>query len=827
MFCSRFDTVYGVCEPAPLTPWQDFKRQCRKFFYRTVEGNAITKKSLYRTLTNWIPVIDWLPKYEWRSSLLPDVIAGITIGFLNTPQGVAYAMATKTPPVTGLYVSFFPLLVYFMMATSRHLSLGTDAVTSVMASKIVHDHALFAEDANGNVTHPEFKELPYNGSVYTIAEWSQIEIASAAGFLCGIWQLIFGLIGAGGLVVYFSDQLVQGFTCGAAFHVFTSQLGSVFGVTGLHDHYGAFKLINIYANFFQVIRSTHVTTFVVGLISVIFLIVVKFFINGNRKIMSVIKVPIPAELFVVIFGTLASHLMNMEKDYGVKIIKKIPIGFPSPQLPHFSKMSEMIGDTFAIAVVSLSISITLGLLFASKHGYSIDPDQEFKAMGVAKIFGSFFQCFPSSASVARTAVQNDVGGKTQIVSLVQCTIVLAVIVYFGKFLEPLPKACLGAIVMVSVLKLMFQIGELITLWSLSWIDMFIFLLVFLGVIILDVDLGLAVGIGCAIATVMLRLQKPKVGPIGRIPGTDIYRRTDVYSTAVEVLGIKIVRVDAPIYFANASYIKRRVYAWADLYNLIKKYKGTKAYEKKQETEPEQKHNFAFTNNISVNDGDGDSMERRMRTRKLSRESAGARSITSSIRRLSLLAGGRRRSAHTNIDMEILNKVRHTYESHADEIDADTLTMAETVPTKHLIIDCSEVCFVDVTGVGFLKKCSMECSAIDVELLLACTNKPVRDMLVLCKADEYIKPHQLFVTLHDAVLYALNVQRRAGSNSAAMNIHNKLMHVTTDEAAPPSRKVSVAYEAAPPSRKTSTTAYEYVNRGFQRHGSINSYASSRK
>lgn len=66
---------------------------------------------------------------------------------------------------------------------------GTDAVTSVMTSKIVSEHALFAEDSNGNITHPEYLELAYNGSRYTIAEWSQIQIASAAGFLCGIWQV--------------------------------------------------------------------------------------------------------------------------------------------------------------------------------------------------------------------------------------------------------------------------------------------------------------------------------------------------------------------------------------------------------------------------------------------------------------------------------------------------------------------------------------------------------------------------------------------------------------------------------------------------------------
>ncbi|XP_055346632.1 pendrin-like [Paramacrobiotus metropolitanus] len=796
-----FDATYGLWQPGPpLTPWQDLQRQCRKFWARSVQGKRITKRSVYRKVVNWLPVIDWLPRYDWRSNLVADFVAGLTIGFLNTPQGVAYAMATYTPAVTGLYVSFFPLLVYFLMATSRHLSLGTDAVTSVMTSKILSQHAKFARDAStGNIIHPEYNELPYNGSVYTIAEWSQIEIASAAGFLCGIWQLAFGLIGAGGLVVYFSDQLVQGFTCGAAFHVFTSQLRSVFGVKGLQDYYGPLKIINTYINFFKVIATTHIATFIVGAISVVFLIAVKFGINGNRRIMAVIKVPVPAELFIVIFGTLISYLMGLEVNYGVSIIKKIPLGLPAPQLPDFSKMGTMIGDTFAISVVSMSISITLGLLFASRHGYSIDPNQEFKAMGLAKVFGAFFQCFPSSASVARTAVQNDVGGKTQIVSLVQCTIILIVVLALGKFLEPLPKPCLGAIVMVSVLKLMFQIAELLTLWKLSFVDWSIFLAVFMGTIILDVDLGLAVGVGWSIATVMLRLQKPKVGPLGRLPGTDIYRRADVYPSAVEVLGIKIVRVDAPIYFANASYIKRRLYAWADLNNIIKQYRETKEYATTQETEPENLHNFAFTNNITTVDENADVEEDKQR--RISRMSVSGPTLTtqrsSGSRRMSLF--NVKRLVQPNIDMEILNDVRHSYQSQTES--DETLSMAEMVPIKHLIIDCSEICFVDVTGAGFLKKCATECAAVDVELVLACTTKAVRDMLDLCGVSEYIKPHQVFVTLHDAVLYALNIQRRSGTNSAALNMHNTLLRLNTEEA-----KDLVFLPT--------TRTHEYVNKAYE-------------
>ncbi|GAU96812.1 hypothetical protein RvY_08199 [Ramazzottius varieornatus] len=758
----RFDLAYGLCEPGPpLSPWNNVKRMAAKSWARTKGNSRCSPRIGLNCVTRWFPALDWVPKYNWRTSLLMDFAAGVTIGFLNTPQGVAYAILTLCPPVTGLYVSFFPLLVYFLMASSRQCSLGTDAITSLMTSKIVRQYALFPEDTNGVLVHPEYNAL-VNGSSYTVAELSQVQVATAVAVLVGCWQLAFGLLGAGGLVVYFSDQLVQGFTCGAAFHVFSSQLKSIFGVKGLKDYYGALKLIKTYVNFFTVIGTTHIPTLVTGIISVIILVFIKFYLNTNPKVLAVLKVPIPAELLIVIFGTLISYLIGLDPYYGVRTIKRIPTGMPIPFAPDFSRLDvgAVMGDIFAIAVVTLCISITLGLLFANKNNYALDPNQEFKAQGLAKIFGSFFHCFPSSISIARTAVQNDVGGKTQIVSLVQCLIVLIVIVALGKYLEPLPHPCLGAIVMVSVLKLMMQVLELRKLWTISLVDWSIFLAVFLGVLILDVDLGLAVGIGWGVMTIMLRLQKPKVGQLGRLPGTDIYRRTDVYQTAVEVPGVRIVRVDAPIYFANASYVKARVYAWAGLNTLIRDWKNNPANQGKGEKEMTA-GNFAYANNLALDQGQAEAEieEQRERSKSVVSSMNGQNSYV--MHRLSVAPRPRQRRMTIKEDLTRLEM--HGVENVAFEDDTE-----EDVPISHIILDCSEVCFVDVTGVGFLKKTQVECSSVGVELLLACTTKAVRDMLELCGAQEFIKQDQMFVTVHDAVLYAVNKQKRMPAVSILRN-----------------------------------------------------------
>lgn len=149
------------------------------------------------------------------------------------------------------------------------------------------------------------------------------------------------------------------FTCGAAFHVFSSQLKSVFKLP-MTEFYGAFKLIKTWIQFFSLIGQTHVPTLVVGIICLVFLLIVKIGINDNKRIMRKLRVPLPAELVVVVFGTLASYEMDLEKNYHVSILKKIPMGLPPPTVPDLRVLPDIIGDTFANAIVGLAITVTLG-----------------------------------------------------------------------------------------------------------------------------------------------------------------------------------------------------------------------------------------------------------------------------------------------------------------------------------------------------------------------------------------------------------------------------------------------------------------------------------
>ncbi|OQV17037.1 Sulfate transporter [Hypsibius exemplaris] len=695
----------------PATPWVKLKRKLGRKVYTAFHSRTDCSRLLKKKLTRTFPLFSWLPRYNLRQDLAKDLVAGITVGIMNIPQGMAYGKLSGVPHVYGLYTSFFPLLMYTLMGTSRHVSVGTFALISLMSSKIVkmfeeqEANSLLAVGTPGNWTqdaegHPE--NIP-----------ARVAVLVTVTFCVGLWQMALGLLGLGSLTVYLSDQLVKGFTCGASFHVFTSQLKPVFGLKNLTSHYGPLKLIWTYRDFFEHIHLTHVPTLTISLICIGCLLIVKYLINENKKIISYIKFPVPMELLIVIFGALTSHLMNLPTAYGVTTVRRIPKGMPPPQVPDMMLVPDIIFECLPIAVVGFTITVSLGKLFAQKFKYEIEPNQEMKALGATNLFGSFFQCIPATGSLARSAVQVAVGGATQLVSVIAAMFVLVVLLALSPFLEPLPEACLGAIIMVALINLMKQVTEAGKLWQISLIDTSIFLVSLLAVVFLDVDSGLGVGVGYSLLTVILRTQRPEVGLLGRVPQTDIYKRVDSYKSAMEIPGVKIVRLDAPFYFANAEYVRRVTFEYCNLQSIFKS--ESRPNSPAPSAVPSSATQYHSLSPTPWTDQEVDPT---------------AESSSDSGTTVSPANFQRRQSPETRLGL-----------SHSPD------------RIHHLIFDCGAVCYLDVTGAEMIEKMALECRAVGVELLLASCKASIRETLFLSGFNKRVGTDQLYLTVHDAVLFA--------------------------------------------------------------------------
>lgn len=206
---------------------------------------TIKSISLLSILHNLIPITLWLPNYDLRNNLVGDLISGFTVSIMHIPQGMAYGILALVTPEVGLYMAFFPVLVYFILGTSRHASLGTFAVISIMVSKTVQTHANLPISAD--LLNATIKESVNNNNIdfHPPTEiYTPLEVVTALSLMVGIYHLIMFVCRMGALSSLLSEPLVSGFTTGAAVHVFVNQLKDILGVK-VTRHQGAFKIVYV------------------------------------------------------------------------------------------------------------------------------------------------------------------------------------------------------------------------------------------------------------------------------------------------------------------------------------------------------------------------------------------------------------------------------------------------------------------------------------------------------------------------------------------------------------------------------------------------------
>nr|XP_023476250.1 solute carrier family 26 member 6 isoform X11 [Equus caballus] len=434
-------------------------------------------------LLQYLPVLAWLPRYPVRDWLLGDLLSGLSVAIMQLPQGLAYALLAGLPPVFGLYSSFYPVFIYFLFGTSRHISVGTFAVMSVMVGSVTESLAPdedFLQDLNSTVNE-------------TARDAARVQLASALSVLVGLFQ----------------------------------------------------TLLEVCWKLPQSVVGTMVTALVAGVV----LVVVKLL---NDKLQQHLPLPIPGELLTLIGATGISYGVGLKHRFGVDVVGDIPAGLLPPVAPNSQLFAKLVGNAFAIAVVGFAIAISLGKIFALRHGYRVDSNQELVALGLSNLIGGVFQCFPVSCSMSRSLVQESTGGNTQVAGAVSSLFILIIIVKLGELFQDLPKAVLAAAIIVNLKGMLMQFTDICSLWKANRMDLLIWLVTFVATILLNLDLGLAAAVAFSLLLVVFRTQLPHYSILGQVPDTDIYRDVAEYSEAREVPGVKVFRSSATVYFANAE-----------------------------------------------------------------------------------------------------------------------------------------------------------------------------------------------------------------------------------------------------------------------------------
>lgn len=463
------------------------------------------------------PILEWLPEYN-QSKFYGDLSAGLTVGVMLIPQGMAYAMIAGLPPIFGLYAAFIPQLVYALMGTSGKLGVGPVAMDSLLVAS-----GLGALSLSG------------------IDQYIQMAVFLAL-FMGGI-QVFMGLLKMGFLVNFLSKPVISGFTSAAAIIIGLSQLKHLLGTEIAHSN----QLQHLLYNAFLTLDEIHFGTLFIGIGGILGML----FLNK-------ISPKIPAALVITILGILVVWGFGMEQT-GVKIVSNIPSGLPELKLPSeyvLSNINELFPIALTLSLVAFMEAISVAKAVEDEHSnLSLRPNQELIALGFANIVGSLFQSYPTTGGFSRTAVNNQIGASTPMSLIISAAIVGATLFFLTPLFYYLPNAVLAAIIMVAVVGLI-DLKYPKRLWNYRKDEFGLLAFTFLVTLTVGITQGILFGILLSLLLMVYRTAQPHYAVLGNIKGSKYYRNINRFKEDVnEDLKVLIFRFDAQLYFGNKDFFK--------------------------------------------------------------------------------------------------------------------------------------------------------------------------------------------------------------------------------------------------------------------------------
>ena len=489
--------------------------------------------------------------------------------------GFGFAVLANVPPVHGLYTSFWSVLIYLLFGQSHHNSFGAMAIMSIMVAEATSTKEEQTITDNGNWPSGQLLEgLHTSGTNQTHTTYqfgnTTIDAGTVTGevasetlektmlvtMVTGVILIIMSIFKLGKIVVFIPMSCISGFTTAAAFHILTSQMKFILGVT-IHGHTGVFKFVKVWREIILGLPDTNTCDLVISICCFIFLVVIKEI--ANPKLKDKLPVPIPAEIIVVTIVTLLSYLASLQNQYGIKIVNEVPAGFYSPSMPNFDGFAGYIVDAFLIAIISFVISYSMVSTYSQKHKYEVDAGQEMVANGMYHLIGSIFGGFPAAAGPPRCTVLDTTGAKTQVVHVFTLIVLLLTILFIGPLFEPLPNSCLSTIIVCALIPLFKQFQHPVQFWRVNKYDSAIWMVTWSSALFLDIDIGLAIGIGFSVSTIAITSCLATGDTLVTTGYIDLQNQSGRYELSEEIPAIKVFRFNSSLNFVSQAQFKDQLF----------------------------------------------------------------------------------------------------------------------------------------------------------------------------------------------------------------------------------------------------------------------------
>jgi high affinity sulfate transporter 1 len=478
-------------------------------------------------LQRYLPIVDWLPKYDWAGSLRFDLLAGLTVWALLVPEAMAYAGIAGVPPEVGLVTAPLALIGYAIFGSSRHLFVGPSSTVAIISASVVAPLA-------GS-----------DGDLYLILTvWLAI--------FTGVFFVALGVARMGWIANFMATSVLAGFMVGLAIVIAVGQLDKILGIESEGDN-----VLQELGSMLEQISDWDWPTIIIGVAALAALFLIEEFVPK-----------LPGALIVMLVAIGASAILGWE-EAGIHVVGEIPAELPNlslPEWPGWDLMSDVMVGALAVIVVAFAESFAAAKTYATKFGYQVDANQEMIGLGAANLGAGLSGGFVVDGSLSKTAAGVSAGQKTQMVSIVVAVFVLITIVALTWLFEPLPEAVLGAIVIHAVWKLI-DFSGFVSLWQTRRIDFVLAVAAFLGVILIDILQGIMIGIILSLLALIQRASFPQGAELGRVEdeeGNYEFVGLNANPDAETLPEIVVYRQAGSLIFSNAAAFSQqaRELLWA-------------------------------------------------------------------------------------------------------------------------------------------------------------------------------------------------------------------------------------------------------------------------